>query len=347
MSYPSRALAAADVSERLERRLAASIAASVGCRSLSEYLYFRRLSEYYQLCVRRGHVPEHGVRAPRGAQETREGARAPRGAQETQEGARVPAGALCADTRVSERLARRLAASISASVGCRSLSEYLYFQRLSAYYHFHARPSITAFWFGGPMSENRARALQGLQERARVPVRVVGAHDMPIVPEFPLHPAFQYLSDTHKSDYMRAYLLHVHGGGYSDVKNTRGSWEHAFERMRDDDVWINGYPEKSPFDVAYRPAAKMWQRLLACGAFIARPRTLITHEWFEEVHALLTDRLEQLRAHPASKPDDRKEWGPYPVEWEELLARIFHKVVSRHHQRAARTVPAPIVSGYK
>ena len=39
-----------------------------------------------------------------------------------------------------------------------------------------------------------------------------------ILPEHPLHPAYEYLSETHKADYMRTYCMNFYGGGYADIK---------------------------------------------------------------------------------------------------------------------------------
>jgi len=197
------------------------------------------------------------------------------------------------------------------------------------------------------MSDNREKSFRNLKRAVGVPVRLYLRDSLPLVPAFPLHPAFEYLSETHKSDYMRVYTMHVHGGGYSDVKNTKGTWEHAFRGMRDDNVWINGYRELSPYDVVYKPVAHMWRKLLGNGAYICRPRTPLTQDWFAEVNALLDERLEELRKHPATRPDDRREWGPYPIEWDELLGRIFHRVLARYAAHVLQTVPECVLSRYR
>jgi hypothetical protein len=89
-----------------------------------------------------------------------------------------------------------------------------------------------------------------MRATAGVPVEVITEENLPIHPEFPLHPAFPYLSATHKADYMRTYIMHVHGGGYSDIKEIRGSWVNGFESLQDPEIWIVGYPEAKPDDIA-------------------------------------------------------------------------------------------------
>jgi hypothetical protein len=247
-----------------------------------------------------------------------------------------------------DRLRRRVEASIRSAVGCATLDEYLYFQRLSSFYHFDLFPCIRAFWFGGPMSANRATALRLLRERAGVPVQLITEDCLPLVPEFPLHPAFEFLSATHKSDYMRTYMMHVHGGAHSDIKGTTGSWMRAFEEMKKDDaLWINGYPEPTKKCIAFAPSIPMWKDLIGNGAYICRPRTRLTHDWFCEMNALLDSKLEELRKNPARTPDDRKEWGPYPIEWNEMLGRIFHKLLPIYISHVKQMVPICVFKNYR
>lgn len=42
--------------------------------------------------------------------------------------------------------------------------------------------------------------------------------DQLILKDFPIHPAFQYLSGIQKGDYLKAYFMNFYGGGYSDLK---------------------------------------------------------------------------------------------------------------------------------
>jgi hypothetical protein len=212
-------------------------------------------------------------------------------------------------------------------------------ERLRHAYLFVVRPSIAVCWFGPEMPPARARMMRQLEEMSGVRVRLVTESNLPLVAEFPLHPAFEYLSATHKADYMRTYMMHVHGGGYSDVKGTGGSWLPAFEAMSDFDVWINGYPETGRASVAYSPAKDRWWELVGNCAYICRPRTPLTTEWFGEMNRLLDSKLEALRANPAKRPDDRAEWGPYPIQWNEMLGRIFHKVLAKYVSHARQMVP--------
>jgi hypothetical protein len=63
--------------------------------------------------------------------------------------------------------------------------------------------------------------------------------------------------------------MHHYGGGYSDIKIPNGSWLKAFEEMnKNENIWINGYPESEPAAIAHRPAADLWQKLPGNGRHV-------------------------------------------------------------------------------
>ena len=55
----------------------------------------------------------------------------------------------------------------------------------------------------------------------------------------PIHPAIfaGQLSMNHRVDYLRAYMMHHHGGGYHDVKPPGRSWSTVFDVYEDPHVW--------------------------------------------------------------------------------------------------------------
>ena len=75
-------------------------------------------------------------------------------------------------------------------------------------------------WFGGykvdnqKMSSNRLNAFISLVKNIGVPVILITNNNYSnfIKKTHPIHKSFEYLSGNHKSDYMRAYLLHHYGG---------------------------------------------------------------------------------------------------------------------------------------
>lgn len=94
-----------------------------------------------------------------------------------------------------------------------------------------------------PMSNNRRRSITSLQAVAGVPVVLVTPENLPqfIQPNAPLHPAFEYLSLVHKSDYLRCYFMHHLGGGYSDIKPCRHNWLASFEQLEASPAYAIGW----------------------------------------------------------------------------------------------------------
>lgn len=70
---------------------------------------------------------------------------------------------------------------------------------------------IFVLWLGDEeMNANRKNSIQKLPDGA-VLITKNTINDY-IVKDHPIHPAYEYLSTIHKSDYMRCYLMHHHGG---------------------------------------------------------------------------------------------------------------------------------------
>jgi hypothetical protein len=202
---------------------------------------------------------------------------------------------------------------------------------------------IYVFWTGeNTMTSERRDNLAQLTQVSDsevVLVTIWNLHEY-ILPEHPLHPGYEYLSETHKADYLRAYVMHFYGGGYSDVKGTTGSWRQAFDTLEQSDAWICGYKE-----VAGGSSGEMrekWNELIGNGAYICKPGTPLTKEWYSQLNAVMDSKLEQLILHPASSPDDREGTGSgYPIVWDELLGKIFHKVCYTYKEKVLRTLPFP------
>ena len=51
-------------------------------------------------------------------------------------------------------------------------------------------------------------------------------------------------------------------------------------------------------------------------------------------------KYEELKKNPSTFPRDKKELNNgYPIEWNELLGRIFHKYVYYYKDKVIRTLP--------
>lgn len=146
-----------------------------------------------------------------------------------------------------------------------------------------------------------------------------------LVPEVSLPPQYEQLSLVHRSDVLRAYLLHVHGGGYSDVKRPRVPWADAFERLETSDAWILGYTERHRLNAPLvggqlqRDLRSVSGQLLGYGGLIVRPRTALTEEWWNRVCSVLDQGSDALAAHPGNVRGDNPG---YPLGWTEVLAHV-------------------------
>lgn len=201
------------------------------------------------------------------------------------------------------------------------------------------------------MTEPRRSALAVLKANAGVPVRCIWADDIEslLVDDYPLHPAFPYLSETHQADYLRMYVMHIHGGGYSDVKAPTGSWVLAFKEFaKRPGVYVSGYRESGPDCTANAELKEHWRHLLGNGAYIVRPRTPFTQAWFDRTHAYLDSKLDALRKYPASHARDRRSpTSDYPIGWSELLGQIFHPLCYEFREHLRYDVPIPDCQNYR
>jgi hypothetical protein len=210
---------------------------------------------------------------------------------------------------------------------------------------------IYCFWTGkNIMSDTRKICLENLKAISECTVVLVDPEnlDQYILKEHPLHPAYPYLSETHKADYLRTYFMNFHGGGYSDIKKTTGSWKQSFQDLSNSEYWMCGYKEIEN-GVAYVPNKDYWNELIGNGAYISKPRTPLTEEWYANMMTLLDTKLERLKQFPAKHPTDHCNGNgkAYPIEWNEMLGRIFHNVSYKYKDKLLRTLPISIFYAYR
>jgi hypothetical protein len=177
--------------------------------------------------------------------------------------------------------------------------------------------SIVCFWTDAtPMSDQRATRFRELVAAAS-PCRVIlyTASTIPSlqVPGSPFHAAYPYLSAVHKADYLRAYVMHHHGGAYTDIKTPYGwPWYDAFR------------------DFELNPKAMINIRQPG-GAMICRPRSPLTTRWYGEVCRVLDMHLEALKQHPGPDAYATRENDPlYPLHWSEIMISILGPLVEEY-----------------
>ena len=200
------------------------------------------------------------------------------------------------------------------------------------------------------MSLQRKACLESMKRSTECEVICVYKNDIAsyILPHEPLHPAFEYLSETHKADYLRTYFMHFYGGGYSDIKMQGGSWKNAFDDLEESDAWINGYREiQGGVHSSLVEIVDKWHILVGNCAYICKPHTPLTQEWYEKMLKLLDTKLQLLERFPARFPQDCAEKSNYPIEWNEMLGRIFHRVCFSYYDHLLHTVPQVICYNYR
>ena len=213
---------------------------------------------------------------------------------------------------------------------------------------------IFIFWTGtNEMSFRRVDCMNSLKSQTGGYVQLVNTENLHefLIEGEPLHPAYPYLSETHKCDYLRTYFMRHYGGGYSDIKIPNGSWVRAFETMENDpEIWVNGYPESCPEAIAFHPASHLWQKLCGNGAYVIRANTPFVKAWFEKQASVLDKHYEALKENPSTQPDCCIEYVPgtkYPLHWNELLGRIFHEESAKFIERIRLEIPVPNFDYYR
>jgi len=212
------------------------------------------------------------------------------------------------------------------------------------------------------MSNDRLRALFSIYQNIDAPVAFLNAQTLMgwQKPDAPFHEAFQYLSATHKADYLRVYLMHHFGGGYTDIKLTYKSWKPLFEQLNASEKWGLGYQEIAPQGVAPVGGAlelelkQNYQSLIGLCAFIFKRNTPFTQEWIDKTHAFLDEKLEGLKQNPARFPQDQRgitlpdgTQSLYPIKWTELLGNIFHPLILKYSTQIIQADIAPVFHSYR
>ena len=222
--------------------------------------------------------------------------------------------------------------------------------------------TVFCLWTGPEqMSPSRLQAIWSIFSAVGCPVAFVTPATLSqwIVPSHPLHPAFPYLSSVHKSDYLRCYLMHHFGGGYTDIKHTFKHWGGFFSSLEASDKDALGYQELAhgiphlSGEAGDRIRAAH-QELIGLCAFIFKKKTTLTTAWLERTELLLDQKLPLLMSNPAQHPMDQTgvtlpngERSNYPLRWAELLGEIFHPLIFERRDRLMQAAIEPRFSDYR
>ena len=200
---------------------------------------------------------------------------------------------------------------------------------------------IFVMWTGdNPLTRNRADALDEIRAVAAGTKLVLITPDS--LPHWemethPLHPAYEHLSLNHRSDYLRAYLLHHHGGAYLDIKRGYGDVRSGMEALAArPDKWVAGYRELGADSVStatgtIRQALRRHHgQLLGNGAFGVRPGTSFTSEWLAEIERRMDRWAPDLALAPGNTFGTN---DGYPVPWTGVQGDIFHPLCLKYADR--------------
>ena len=200
---------------------------------------------------------------------------------------------------------------------------------------------IYVFWTGdNEMPDVRRRNLERIVAvNPDVDVRLVTAANLQehLVPGQPVHPAFEHLSFIHRSDYLRCYMMNFHGGGYADIKAHRNDWSPAFDRLDASDAWVLGYRNPVRWMTPnftdprlQRLMVRTSDQRIGQTAFICRPQTPFTREWWRRLNEILDERADDLARRPGRL--NRSE-DPYALGFTEILAQIIDPLAVKYHHR--------------
>jgi GR25 family glycosyltransferase involved in LPS biosynthesis len=120
-----------------------------------------------------------------------------------------------------------------------------------------------------------------------------------------LHPAYQSLSYVHRSDYLRAAILHLHGGFYVDIDSVCLAPARTSFRLLHDHDFV-GYTGKEH---------EHW----GVTAMFARPTTPFTSAWLSRVEAVLSQKHQELASFRANNPSLKKDC----LRWSEVLGELM------------------------
>lgn len=164
---------------------------------------------------------------------------------------------------------------------------------------------IYQFWTGdNEMSPARKACLES-SVNLGVPVKLITPDNLGeyVIPGHPLHKSYGLLSYTHRSDYLRCYFMHFHGGGYADIKfyTKDNNWPAAFDILDSrPEVDIVGAPEIRGWAAVPRyNQESICSKLVGCGFFVARPMSRFTSLWFSNVESYLTSMSRMLERSAA------------------------------------------------
>lgn len=238
--------------------------------------------------------------------------------------------------------------------------------------------NIYIFWTGeNIIPEVRLKSIETMRTSSQSNIILVNSKNLhQFVAPSDIHPAYEYLNLAHKADYLRCYFMHHYGGGYCDIKQINDSWTPSFKLLNNsDDLLCVGYQEINRWGVAniYNSALQLnfskykkvsakvmyrfyqlnYKKLIGNGAFIFKPYSDFTQEWWDILNARLDDLMPELKLNPAIYAKDRRghEYdgtiSNYAVPWTYILGDILQPLSFKYRSVISRTLPPPKFTDYQ
>lgn len=223
---------------------------------------------------------------------------------------------------------------------------------------------IWSIWFGGidNMSNDRKECLESIKQKNKNFILVDESNLNYFCKK--LNKSFDYLSLTHKSDYIRCYLMNEFGGCYTDIKKTDFSYDDTFSVLNSvkNYGYIGcGYRENSSNDIALTKEAQInknrYYDFIGTSAFMFLKNTKFTNTWFDKVENILNLNEDNLKNFPGSyhpratingaHQDNTIEKKGYPFEWTEILGHIYHPLVYENKNKIIKILPRPRTENYR
>lgn len=166
---------------------------------------------------------------------------------------------------------------------------------------------IWCFWTGdNEMSENRKKGYESLVQNSGMEVKLITPENLHqyILPEYPLHKGYKFLSLNHRSDYLRCYFIHFYGGGYYDIKPLNNSWIDSFELLENSDKWFLSYTQFNRLSLSKgqgiidKDLRYYYKKCVGTGAFISKSNTKFTTEWWIELNKRMDENFDDLQKYP-------------------------------------------------
>tara|TARA_B100000035_G_scaffold242012_1_gene210512 strand:+ start:2289 stop:3194 length:906 start_codon:yes stop_codon:yes gene_type:complete len=242
---------------------------------------------------------------------------------------------------------------------------------------------LFTIWIGdNDLTTNRYKGLMSIKNSNKINMINVNPHNLHlfIKEKYPIHKAFKYLSVIHKSDYLRCYLMHHWGGGYSDIKPHKNidKWYPLFDKIKyDDNIWAIGntdshsieFPDDGD-DKLRKEYANNKDKMIGVAYMIYRPYTKLTSDWYNKLHEKLDYHYPILKDNPAVYTreafdripsrwckDERdirilhkkcpKEKTKYPIKWTEILGQINCPIQLKYLKHISNQIPdLKVYGGY-